>query len=305
MKILVTGGRGFIGSALVARLRNNGHDAWSLDLASHPDPRHIRADTRSFRSLADILEKGGFDRVYHLAAETGRWNGEEHYEALWTTNVIGTKHLIRLQERLDFGLIFVSSSEVYGDYQGTMEEDVPERVAIHLLNDYAMTKWVAEMQIRNSARMFGTRSVIVRLFNVYGPGEYFAPNRGVIARFIWSAIHDCPYTVYLNHTRSFTYLEDVTRTLARIAERFNPGAVYNLGGTTQHDIKTLSDLILEKLGKDDHLVTYEPGEPFTTQHKRVDLSRAIEELGHAPRVSIEEGLDRTIAWALDAYASGR
>ncbi len=255
--------------------------------------------------MEHVLETGKFAVVFHLAAETGRWNGEEHYEALWSTNVIGTKHLVRLQERLGFRLIFVSSSEIYGDYQGTMGEDVPEQVPIHLLNDYAMTKWVAEMQLRNSRQMFGTESVVVRLFNVYGPGEYFAPNRGVIARFIWCAIHDQPYTVFLDHSRSFTYIDDVTRTLAHIPERFRPGSVYNVGGASQQDIKTLSDRILEKLGKSDRLVVYEAGEPFTTQHKRVDLTRAIEELDHAPRVTIDEGLDRTIAWALEAYAGTR
>ncbi len=302
MKTLVTGGRGFIGRALVGQLRANGHDTWSLDLTPHHDPKHYRADVRSYRSLENILKTGSFDIVYHLAAETGRWNGEENYEALWTTNVIGTKHLLRLQETLGFQMVFVSSSEVYGDYSGVMHEEVPDRVPILLMNDYAMTKWVGEMQIRNAQRMSQNACVIFRLFNVYGPGETFARNRGVIARFIWSALHDQPFTVYTGHTRSFTYIDDVARTLARASDRFRPGAVYNVGGTTLHAIETIARTILAKLGKNESLVSYAEAEPFTTRHKRVDVSRAVEELDYAPQISLEEGLDRTIAWARTAYA---
>ncbi len=303
MKVLVTGGRGFIGRALTRRLRADGHAAWTLDLQAAPDSRHVRADVRSFRSLEQLLEGQRFEVVYHLAAETGRWNGEAHYEALWTTNVVGTKHLIRLQERLKFRLIFVSSSEIYGDFEGTMLESVPDETPIRLLNDYAMTKWVAEQQIRNSMEMYGTETVVARLFNVYGPGEHFAPNRGVIARFIWCALHDQPYTVYQDHTRTFTFIDDAARTLARICERFTSGAVYNIGGDEPVAIADLSQRILGKLGKDDRLVTYASGEPFTTRHKRVDLSRATRDLGHQNRIDIEEGLDRTIAWARQAYSN--
>jgi dTDP-glucose 4,6-dehydratase len=300
MKILVTGGRGFIGRALVKQLREKGHDVWSLDLLHHPDPRHLRADTRSYTSLEAAVSQG-FELVYHLAAEAGRWNGESHYESLWTTNVIGTKHLIRLQERYRFRMVFMSSSEVYGDYDGVMSEDVMDHVAIRQLNDYAMTKWVGEMQVMNSAAMFGTESVRIRMFNVYGPGEPYGANRGVVARFIWHALHGLPYTVYLNHHRTSTYLDDIIRSLAALVERFRPGAVYNLGGLEYHDIKTLSDLILEQLGLDDRLVAYAEGEAFTTKDKKVDMSRAIHELGHDPRVSLREGIARTVAWARTAY----
>jgi len=262
---------------LIRHLRSQGHDAWSLDLLHHPDPRHIRADVRSFRSMEEVLSGHHFDLLYHLAAEAGRWNGEAHYEALWTTNVIGTKHILRMQERLGFRLVFMSSSEVYGDYDGVMEESVMDRVAIRQLNDYAMTKWVGEMQVMNSASMFRTESVRIRMFNLYGPGEPYGANRGVIARFLWHAVHDLPYTVYLHHHRTSTYIDDAIRTLAAIAERFRPGAVYNLGGLEYHDIKSVSDHILRLLGKDDHLVRYSEGEPFTTRDKRIDMTWRLDE----------------------------
>ncbi len=304
MKVLITGGLGFVGTHLTRLLRNRGHDVFTLDLLPSPDPRHFRADIRSYRSLRGILEKG-FDLVYHLAAEAGRWNGEDHYEALWTTNVIGTKHLIRVQEALRFRLVYLSSSEVYGDYAGTMKEEVTERIPFHLLNDYAMTKWVGEEQILNSERMSGTESVRIRMFNLYGPGERFAPGRGVVARFIWHAMQGLPYTVYSAHRRTSTYIDDAVRTLGALTDRFRPGRVYNIGGFEEHDMKRVSDIILKHLGLDDSLVRYEEREAFTTLVKSVDCTRAVDELGHRIEIDLEEGLARTVRWAIDAYGAPR
>jgi dTDP-glucose 4,6-dehydratase len=239
--------------------------------------------------------------VYNLAAEFGRWNGEQYYENLWTSNVIGFKHLLRLQERFRFRMVHFSSSEVYGDYDGVMVEDVMDRHEIRQLNDYAMTKWVNEMQALNSASMFGTETVRVRLFNTYGPGEYYSPYRSALCIFCYSALHDLPYTVYLGHRRTSTYVTDACRTLANIYENFKPGEVYNIGGTDLHDMRTASDLILRLLGKDDRSVTYKEAEPFTTRDKVVDVSRAARDLRHQPRVGLEEGLERTLKWMKQVY----
>jgi dTDP-glucose 4,6-dehydratase len=89
-------------------------------------------------------------------------------------------------------MIFFGSAEVYGDYDGVMREDVMDRVPIKQMNDYAISKWVNELQILNSAAMFGTESVRVRLFNVYGPGEHYTPYRGWIPKFIYKALRDSP-----------------------------------------------------------------------------------------------------------------
>lgn len=305
MKILITGGRGFIGQHLARVLEKDGHEVWTLDLLHHSHPQHLRADMRFYRDVEAAIAPGGvsrgFELVYHLAAEAGRWNGEEHYEALWETNVIGTKHLIRLQERHRFRVVFMSSSEVYGDYDGVMSEDVLDRIPIRQLNDYAITKWVGEQQFINSAAMCGTETVRIRMFNVYGPGESFGANRGVVVRFLWHAMKGIPYTVYLDHHRTSTFVTEAARTLANIATRFKPGEVYNIGGHAYHDIKTLSDLILSKLGLDDSLVTYSQGEAFTTRDKKVDLSKAERDLGHLPGLSLSEGLDATIQWARRAW----
>ena len=168
-KILVTGGRGFIGTNLTAELRRRGHDVLTCDIVHGEGEDHVRADVSSYWQLERIFESRTFDYVYHLAAEYGRWNGEDHYENLWAVNVIGTKNLLRLQEKHRFRQVFYSSCEVYGDYDGIMSEDVMDRIAIKQLNDYAVSKWAGELLVLNSAEMFGTESVRVRPLNCYGP----------------------------------------------------------------------------------------------------------------------------------------
>jgi dTDP-glucose 4,6-dehydratase len=160
-RILVTGGAGFIGTNLVNELRSRGHEVLALDLMNTDRDDYVRADTRSYRQVERVFEQNRFDYVYHLAAEYGRWNGEDYYENLWETNVIGTKNMIRLQERLKFRMIFFSSAEVYGDYNGVMSEDVMENNPIkdtYQMNDYAITKWAGELMCMNSAKMFGNSS---------------------------------------------------------------------------------------------------------------------------------------------------
>ena len=300
MKILVTGGLGAVGTWLVKELRGRGHEVWIMDRPHHHDPQYVRGDVGEFRQFERVVEGRDFECVYHLAAEFGRWNGEDFYETLWRTNAIGTKNLLRLQERMGFRSIFFSSSEVYGDYDGVMVEDVMDRVEIRQMNDYAMTKWVGEQQVLNSAAMFGTETVRVRLFNTYGPGESYSRYRSAICIFAYHALHDMPFTVYTGHLRTSTFVSDTTRTLANIADSFRAGEVYNIGGLDLHDMETPARMILEYLGKPASLATYKEGEPFTTKDKRVDCSKAIRDLAHAPEVTIEEGIPRTLDW-MKAY----
>jgi len=301
--ILVTGGSGFIGTNLTMELRNRGHDVLTCDLQHGPDTRHIRCDVASYWQLQRLFADRKFDYVYHLAAEYGRWNGEDYYDALWRTNCIGTKNILRLQEQHRFRLIFFSSCEVYGDYDGVMREDVMDTVPIKQMNDYALSKWVGELQVLNSATMFCTESVRVRPLNCYGPHEFYSPYRGVIPIFAYSAFMAKPYTVYLGHRRIFDYVSDSCRTFANIVDNFIPGEVYNVGGREdwETDIKYVSDLILKCLGKSDTTVIYREAEPFTTRIKRVDFSKARRDLGHDPQVPIEEGIVRYIEWLKKVY----
>jgi dTDP-glucose 4,6-dehydratase len=304
MKILVTGGRGVVGKPLSEELVRRGHQVWIADRMHSHEPNYFRFDVSEFHQVERILTQQDFDYVYHLAAEFGRRNGEDFYENLWKANAIGNKNMLRMQERLKFRMIFFSSSEVYGDYRDVMYEDVMDKVAIKQMNDYAMSKWVNEMQILNSASSFDTETVRVRLFNTYGPGEYYSDYRSVICLFVYRALHDIPYTVYTEHKRTSSYVDDTVRTLANIAEKFKPGEVYNIAGDELHDMKQVSDIILDYLGKDDGLVRYEDKQDDTTLLKLVDASKAINDLGHKSTVPLSEGIPRTIEWQKGVYGIG-
>jgi dTDP-glucose 4,6-dehydratase len=301
-KVLVTGGLGFIGSNLVKELKKRGYETWACDLMHNWQNNYVRCDVSKFSQVERLFAEHDFDYVYHAAAEYGRWNGEDYYENLWATNAVGTKNILRVQERKKFRMIFFGSAEVYGDYEGVMRENVMDTIPIKQMNDYAISKWVNEMQILNSATMFGTESVRVRLFNVYGVGEHYTPYRGWIPKFIYKAIRDEPYTVYLGHKRTLEYVEDLCRTLVNIIDNFRPGEIYNLGGDTQYDIKYVSDLILRNLNKDDSKVCYEEAEPFTTRIKTPDASKAKKDLDFKLTISPEEGLTRTVEWFKKLYS---
>ena len=304
-KVLVTGGRGFIGSNLVKELKKRDHEIWVCDLMHSEMENYIRCDVSKYQQVERMFEKQDFDYVYHAAAEYGRWNGEDYYENLWLTNAVGTKNVLRMQEKKRFKMVFFSSAEVYGDYGGVMSEDVMDKVPIKQMNDYAISKWVSELQVLNSAEMFGTETVRIRPFNVYGPGEHYTPYRGFVPKFIYLALHDEPYTVFLGHRRTLEYVDDVCRALANIIDNFKPGEVYNLGGDQQYEIKYVSDLILKSLGKNDSKVTYKEAEPFTTKIKTPDSSKAKRDLGFKLIVSVEEGIAKTIEWFRAAYFGGK
>ena len=272
-----------------------------MDRGHFSPQRYVRADVGEFRQFERVIEESQPALVYHLAAEFGRWNGEHFYETMWRANAVGAKHLLTLQRESGFRSVLFSSSEVYGDYEGVMSEDVMERVPVRQMNDYAMSKWVNEMQALNAQDEWGAEIVRVRLFNTYGPGEYYSDYRSAICRFIYRALHRDPLTIYLDHRRTSTYVTDTCRTLANIAESYTPGRVYNIGGEELHDMKSVNDMILECLGLDDSHVTYAESEPMTTKDKIVDCSRARKELNHDPTVPLEVGIPKTVDWMRSVY----
>jgi len=313
-KILVTGGTGTIGSGLVKELTSRGYDVYSIDLTHDlnqigfslrtdvQDPKYARCDVGQYRQLERIFDTWGpFDYVYHAAAEFGRWNGEDYYEQLWQSNAIGTKNIVRLQEKHKFRLIHFSSSEVYGDWPEVMVENVMDKYEIKQMNDYAMTKWVNEMQVKNSAVQYGTESVIIRIFNTYGPGEYYSPYRSVNCRFIYCALAGIPWLVYRGYTRTSTYLADSVRTIANICENFKAGETYNIGGDQYHTVEEFSDIVLKVTGADPGLVVYKDEEVLTTRHKKVDITKALTDLDHKTTTTLEEGIKQTVDWMRSVY----
>ncbi|MFC7157493.1 NAD-dependent epimerase/dehydratase family protein [Halomarina halobia] len=300
-QVLITGGLGAIGAPLTEELESRGHEVWIADLPWSERERYYRCDVSEYRQLESVFEDRDFDYVYHLAAEFGRKNGEDFYETMWKSNAIGTKNVLRLQREHGFRMVFSSSSEVYGDYDDVMVEDVPRRVGPRQLNDYAISKWVNEQQILNATDRYGTETVRVRFFNTYGPGEYYSEYRSVVAKFCYRALHDLPYHVYEDHHRSFTYIDDTIVTLANVVEHFNPGEVYNIGGERYRNIEELSDIVLDYLDKDDDLVEYRGTEEHNTLNKRASVEKAKRDLGHEQRITLEEGVPETIEWMREVY----
>ena len=291
-----------MGHPLVQELRKRGHDVWIMDLFHYHDPQSMRCDVGEFRQLQEVFKIANFDYVYHLAAEFGRYNGEDFYERMWKSNVVGTKNMIKIQRQKRFRMIFSSSSEIYGDYQDVMTEEVPDKQPTRQLNDYAISKWVNEQQIMNSASRFGTETVRLRLFNSYGPGEYYSPYRSAVCIFIYRALYNMPYTVYTKHRRSLTYIDDMVSAMANVVNNFKPGEVYNLSGDYNVNMKEVSDTILKILGKDDSLVNYKGVEKYNALNKIADNTKAKRDLGYKTSVSLEEGLKRTIEWQKKAYS---
>jgi len=305
VKILVTGGRGTIGRPLVRSLEEDGHEVWVCDLAHDPSRRYFRGDVGEYRQIERAVEAAKPELVYHLAAEFGRRNGEDFYETLWRTNATGTKNLLRLQERHGFRMIFASSSEIYGEFSGLMSESVPDRIPIQQLNDYAISKWANEIQVRNSAMRFGTETVRARIFNTYGPGEYYSPYRSVACIFVYHAMHRMPYDVYLNHRRSSTYIDDTVAAVRAVVDHFKAGEVYNICGDECHSIKRLSELVIKETGASRKLARYRKVEAFNTLVKRGDNRKAKHDLRWTPRVRLEEGVRRTVEWQRDVYFGGK
>ncbi|MHB8124395.1 MAG: NAD-dependent epimerase/dehydratase family protein [Desulfitobacteriaceae bacterium] len=300
-KILVTGSKGTLGSRLVEVLKNRGHEVWEVDLQHHPGERYFRADIAEYRQLERVFEQA-YDYVFHLAAEFGRINGEEYYDTLWKTNVIGTRNILEWQVKKGFKLIFTSSSEIYGEAaEPLLSEDLPLKKTIIQHNDYALTKWVNEVQVLNFEKRFSSPIVRLRLFNAYGPGEYYHPYRSVVCLFIYRALKGIPYDVFEGYSRVFMYVDDLIPTIANVAEVFKAGEVYNIGGIEYRSVRELSELVLNLTGGNHDLVRYLPEDKHNTVSKRPDIRKAVAELNHAPNILLEEGLPQTVAWMKAVY----
>jgi dTDP-glucose 4,6-dehydratase len=313
MKVLITGVKGVVGSKLSEVLKKKGHDVFGVDLF-HSEERYghglgkvendnyFRCDISEYRQIRDVVEHVSPDIIFNCAAEFGRWNGEHFYEQVWKSNAIGLKNIIRLQEERRFKLVHCSSSEVYGDYQDVMYEDVLNEVPINQMNDYAISKKVNEMQIQNSRIQFGTETVTIRIFNTYGPGEWYHPFRSVNCLFTYNLLHGHPVTVYKGHTRTSTYIYDCVNTIANIIDNFKDGETYNISSKNRHSIEDLIQLILKETGADPSLVTYDENhEILTTKHKIVDSVRARTDLNHQDTISLEDGVRETVNWMREYY----
>ena len=302
MRILVTGSKGTLGTPLVKELLNRGHEVWQCDLQHQRDDNYIRANVSNYRQLERVFEANDYDYVYHLAAEFGRINGEEYYDTLWETNVIGTRNILEWQKKKGFKLIFSSSSEIYGDsHNEILSENLPLNQSIIQHNDYAVTKWVNELQIMNFEKRFDNECMRLRFFNAYGPGEYYHHYRSVVCLFCYRALFGIPWQVYEGYHRVFMYIDDFIPTLANVCENFESGEVVNIGGEEFRSVIEMSDLILDYTGSDPKLVNYLPEDKHNVLNKRPDIEKAKKKFEHNPKVTLEEGVPKTIDWMKHVY----
>lgn len=299
MRILVLGANGTLGRPLIAELNKRGHEVYESDVGHRydEDEHYYKCDINEFRQLDTICHMISPGLIFNLAAEFGRQNGADYYENMWQTNITGLQNIIYMSHRYQSKLIHFSSSEVYGDYLARMTEETMDKLEIKQLNEYALSKWTGEQLIRMKTGNY----VIIRPFNVYGPGERYSPYRSVNIRFLWYAHHGIPFDAYIKHSRTFTYIDDFIRTVANIPERFKEGQTYNIAGNEVTHIGELADIAIELTGCDPDIVTRKEFDDSATHTKKPSIDKAIRELYHNPVTSIREGMAKTYEWMKKEY----
>jgi dTDP-glucose 4,6-dehydratase len=306
MKIAVTGSAGTLGRPLVEELRARGHEVWGIEIQHQTDAQTVRADISDFRQIRAALTRINPEMVFHLAAEFGRMNGEDHFEQVWRTNAIGTRNILEVQKELGFKHIFASSSEVYGEAgvdwidEGLLERNAQPR----LTNDYAISKRVNEMQIQNFADRYGTQTMVLRFFNAYGPGERYHAYRSVVCLFAYRLLTGQPITVYDGYQRVFMYVGDFIPTLANAVDQFTPGEVVNVGGDEFVDVADMAAQLVEITGADPALVTHLPYDAHNVTSKRPEIAKAATLFSHKPMTTLAEGLPLTVDWLRKTYQIG-
>ena len=319
-RILITGGAGFVGYHLAEALSQDDADEVTLldnlsrgvqddelsALTERPNVTLVIGDLRE-AGVWDELE-GGFDEVYHLAAVIGVRKVVEHPAEVIRTNALSTLHL--LDWLVDGGgskVLFSSTSEAYAWTQHFHElpAPTPEDVPLSLTDladprsSYAGSKIFGELAVTHYCRAHGTPFAIVRYHNVYGPrmgNEHVIPELYARAR-----SGQDPLTVYsVDHRRAFCYVSDaVAATVAAMREPAAEGWTINVGNDREEmPIGELAERLLRVAGIE---ATISPQKAASDPVKRrcPDLTRARELLGFEPRVMLDEGLERTLAW----YAS--
>lgn len=298
-RVLVTGALGTVGAPLCQELRDRGHTVFECDVRHSGRQDYMRCNIADYRQLLATIEWARPDVVYNLAAEFGRRNGEEYYEQVWLSNVVGFKHLLTLQPGSRFRLIHMSSSEIYGECDADLlREHMTESQPIFPRNDYALSKWVNELQARNHLALHpDAKIVLIRFFNAYGPGEMFTPYRSVVSLFSHYALQGMELPVFENYFRVFMFIRDAVQTLANVADRFPPGGgVFNVGGVEYVSVLEVARRVLRAAGGSERQIRLIPEDVHNVRSKRPDISRAVSMLGHNPSTPLAEGIPATVRW---------
>jgi len=300
---LVTGGAGFIGSHLCDRLIADGFEVLCLDnfyTGSAANLQHFKHEPRFDLITHDVVEPydARVARVYNLACPAS----PVHYQAdpikTYKTSILGALHALEVGRRHGARVFQASTSEVYGDpEQHPQQESYWGHVnPIGIRACYDEGKRGAETLFFDYARRHKTDIRVARIFNTYGPR--MLPNDGrVVSNFIVQALADEPFTIYGDgsQTRSFCYVDDLIDGIMLLTSDAGiPGPV-NLGNPSEFTMGELADKVLALTGSHSHRVFKALPSDDPTR-RRPDISLAQQKLGWSPKVSLEEGLLRTIGY---------
>jgi len=291
MRILVTGGAGFIGSNLVDKLIEDNHQVIIIDNIStgkeeniNPRATFHKLDIRNLEEIEPLFK--GIDIVFHLAAQPRIQPSIIYPVESHSNNVVGTLNVLQASRAAGVKkLIYSASSSAYGDQEKLpLKEDMPT----HPKSPYSLFKLIGEYYCKLFNELYGLPTVCLRYFNVYGPRQtYDGAYATVIGIFLRQAKAGEPLTIVGDgiQTRDFTNVRDVVRAniLAMNSGKVGKGEVINIGSGKNHSINDIAALISEK-------VVHVPPRPGEVQDTLADNSLAKKLLGWQPEVDIEEGV---------------
>lgn len=304
MRILITGGSGFIGSHLSQRLLNEGHDVLVVDnfytssrenishLLNNPKFEIIRHDVTTPIDLE-------VDAIYHLACPASPIHYQRFPVQTIKTSIIGSINMLELANRLQIPILLSSTSEVYGDPQISpqVEEYWGNVNPIGIRACYDEGKRAAETLFFDFHRQYGVNIKVARIFNTYGPN--MSPGDGrVVSNFIMQALRSEDITIYGDgsQTRSFCYVDDLVTGLIKLME--SPDSVHgpiNLGNPIERTVKNLAELVISKTKSKSKIIFHELPQDDPKQRKP-DISKAREILNWEPKMDIDQGLENTIKY---------
>ena len=301
MRILVTGGAGFIGSFLCESLLDEGHEVICVDnlfsgfrrnirpFITHPSFDFIRHDV-----VEPILLE--VDQIYNLACPASPVHYQYNPVKTVKTNVMGTINMLGMAKRVKARILQASTSEVYGDPQvHPQPEDYWGHVnPIGLRSCYDEGKRVAETLMMDYHRQNQVDIRIARIFNTYGPRMSIDDGR-VVSNLIVQALRGEPMTVYGDgsQTRSFCYVSDLVRGLRKLMEQEGVHQPINLGNPVEVSILSFAERVREKTGTDSQ-ICFEPLPSDDPVRRRPDIAQARKLLDWEPEVELEEGLRLTV-----------
>ena len=327
MKLLVTGGAGFIGSAVVRLAIARGHEVVNLDaltyaaclqnvasVAEDPNYRFEQADIRDRAALDRIFATHAPDAVMHLAAESHVDRSIDGPGDFIETNITGTynmleaarSHWVARGKPGDFRFHHISTDEVYGSLPADPDVLFTEETAYDPRSPYSASKASSDHLVRAWHETYGLPVVLTNCSNNYGP--YHFPEK-LIPVIILGALAGKPLPIYGDgsNIRDWLYVEDHADALLLVMEKGTIGRSYNIGGENERSnlelVKTLCAILDEKRPKSSgsyaDQITFVTDRPGHDARYAIDPTRIRKELGWRPSVTVEEGLERTVAWYLD------